>query len=513
MNSSVAPRQLTNGHFIAAVSSIYIVADAVFAAGLAPVSALVTTLGCFGALALSWRAPTGAGGDFIDGGVRWGLLAACVASVLALGILSGVAHFFYINADWLIRDAVLADLSRHSMPLIYAHEGGDLLLRAPLGMYLLPALAGRLGGLQAAHLALLAQNALLLGATVYVVASLSPRKPYLAIALFLAFSGLDVVAQLKMISAGTAKGLWPPRHIEWWNMFFQYSSHVTQIFWVPNHAAPGWWLAALALLAARREYDVARLGVMTAVMAMWSPLAMIAAPPLLLYFAARDRLRDLREPRLWLSLCVSLLFLPFVVYLVIASEGVPNGGFLLGVAGFVPVYLMFITIEIPHAAVVYELWKQVDARQRGLALTAIGLLLAIPLYAFGPSNDFAMRVSIAPLALLAFAFISLYVEIDWRARPGLGVFATFIIVVGAVTPFFEIARAFYYPRFAISQCDLLTATKEIDGAGVPDNYVARFDRAPKWLIGGGIPVGPTLAPGGECWPNHPLPDETRPEKK
>ncbi len=504
---------LANAHLIAAVSSLYIAADVIFVAGLQPLAAALTGAGCFFSLLFVWRGAPDLRGAFIDGPIDWRLLAASLAAVCALAVLAGGGHFFYANPDWLIRDAVLGDLSRHPFPLAYRHEGGDLILRAPLGMYLLPATVGRLTGLFGAHFALLVQNVILLGASVYVIASLAPRWRAFAIFLFLFFSGVEIIPQIKMIMAGSAKGLWPPCDIEWWTLYFQYSSNVTEIFWAPNHAAPGWWLASLVLLAARREYDLARLGVMTAAMLLWSPLAVVTAPVFLLSIAARDHFRDFRSMRLWLAMAAAALFLPVVVFLMIGADRVPTSGFLLGKPGFIAVYLSFLTIQIPHAYIIYKAWPAVDEKLRNLVVVAVGLLCVIPLYSFGPGNDLAMRGSIQPLVILAYAFVSVVASVDWRTRPGLGAATALIVAGGAMTPLFAIAGGLYYRPYAISVCDLLTASHQIDGEGLPDNYVAPRARAPDWIVHPGMPVEPVTAGGRDCWPDHPLPEWTHPGPK
>ena len=73
-----------------------------------------------------------------------------MATGFGLCLLGGQGHLLYAAEDWLIRDAVVADLSASALPA-YAWNGATWVLRAPLGMYLLPGALGRLAGLGAAH--------------------------------------------------------------------------------------------------------------------------------------------------------------------------------------------------------------------------------------------------------------------------------------------------------------------------------------------------------------------------
>ena len=101
----------------------------------------------------------GRGDEHVDRPVA----AACLGLALVLCLLGGQTHAFFANDDWLIRDAVLADLVARPWPVEYERGGEMLFQRAPLGMYLVPALAGKIAGLGVAHLALLVQNTLVIG--------------------------------------------------------------------------------------------------------------------------------------------------------------------------------------------------------------------------------------------------------------------------------------------------------------------------------------------------------------
>ena len=169
---------------------------------------------------------------------------------MALCVLGGEGHFFFANYDWLTRDAVLADLVRQSFPVLFDYQGSEFFLRAPLGMYMIPSAVGKLLGLRSAHLALLAQNATILALTLTLLMALVPRRKAVFLVAFIGFSGIEIVgafinAGFKLAAFGTFT--WPVhmhQHLAMWNPFFEYTNHITQIFWVPNHALPGWWLAA-----------------------------------------------------------------------------------------------------------------------------------------------------------------------------------------------------------------------------------------------------------------------------
>src|SRR4029079_442931 len=72
--------------------------------------------------------------------VRYRVFAGAFVIAVVLFMLGGEGRFFYANTDWQIRDAVLRDLATNPWPFAYKLNGTAYFLRAPVGMYLLPAL-------------------------------------------------------------------------------------------------------------------------------------------------------------------------------------------------------------------------------------------------------------------------------------------------------------------------------------------------------------------------------------
>jgi len=162
-------------------------------------------------------------------------LLCCLLIGFALMMSGGAGRFFYANIDWQVRDAVLRDMRINPWPFVYAP---DEILRAPIGMYLVPALVGKALGQSGADLALLVQNGTLTGLALAIASSLfdGPRSRMIGLAVFLAFSGLDIVGQAVVGHLGAVT---PTAHLEGWGPT-QFSSTMTLAFWVPQHALAGW---------------------------------------------------------------------------------------------------------------------------------------------------------------------------------------------------------------------------------------------------------------------------------
>jgi hypothetical protein len=336
---------------------------------------------------------------------------------------------------------------------------------------------------------------------------MAPRRRAIFLLVFVAFSGIEIIGRYINASTVDPAGFswWPVhahQHLAWWNPLFQYTNHITQIFWVPNHALPGWWLAALTVLHVRREVDSVVLIVTVAALVFWSPLTIAGALPIVGFLVLRREYSALLTPRILTAGAAGLCFLPIAFYLATDAESVPHLWFFTW-DGFWVVYALFIAIQLPHISVVAMYWHRLDADLRLISIFSIGVLLIIPIYRLGPSNDFAMRASILPLALLAFVFASIVAQMRWR--DGVARVATIgvILALGSVAPASEVQRALALKAFAISDCNVLTSWHHIEPKKWLANYLARADRMPAWLFGHGSAEAPVVIEDRQCWPDHP----------
>ena len=379
-------------------------------------------------------------------------LVLVIAVILVWVVLSGAGHFVYANSDWTVRDSVLLDLVRDPWPVIYDSTSGQpsLMLRAPIGFYLPAATIGKLVGIRGAELAL----ALWTGVGLFLTFTLMlrdgprPRQVLIRLGVFVLFSGMDIVGT---ITHYNPHGI--GEHLEWWAFLFQYSSHTTQLFWVPNHALPGWIAIAWLLGYQGKRLPTASAILMVALTPLWSPLTAIGLAPIFGVAILAELMREWS----WKSLAAVFdlrVVVPVLIccvliypYLLLGSETVASGRTSdvrwVG-EDFVPRYFEFVIFEFALFAALL-LWRY---RLEPLLLCAIAVLLLLPLYRFGPANDLAMRASIPALALLAIRLG------DWLSTPlvqtkdaGVRSIAVVLLAIGAVTPFMEIARVFIEPRW------------------------------------------------------------------
>ena len=395
------------------------------------------------------------------------MAAICLAVAAMTLLLGGEGRRFYANTDWQVRFAVLRDLALYPWPFVYDVRSAPDLLRAPLGMYLGPALIGKAIGYRTAEWAMLGQNSALLALLFLLGSRLfeSARDRWIALGIFLGFSGMDLVGQLL---AGQPLQLSSER----WNVAV-FSAHLTQAFAVPQHALAGWIAAVLFLLWRDRKLPLVCFLTPIPLLALWSPFAVIGIMP----FAALAGIVSLRRGELAardiiLPAVTSVMALPSLLYLASGSGAVGGGRAGIGLSQ----YLIFELIEVgPYLLALAFVGRHGRCGGAVLAVTACVLLVS-PLIQVGASNDFVMRASIPTLAVLAFAVADVLVR---TAEAGHGLWRGMLIgafAIGLATPAFEIIRAVAYPRAPEVVCSYFGVAP-----GGADTYVAPLARANRFI--------------------------------
>ncbi|WP_254657236.1 hypothetical protein [Sphingobium fuliginis] len=246
-------------------------------------------------------------------------LLTCFLVALGLLVLSGEGRFFYANVDWQVRFAVLRDMGINPWPFIYTARPEPDLLRAPIGMFLVPALVFKALGPRAADIALLLQNTTLVALLLALGSQLfiNQRSRLIGLAIFILFSGMDAIGDLLM--QGMLTG-----HMEDWAEI-QYSSTITLLFWVPQHAIAGWVGAVSYMLWREGRVPLAPWLALLPMTALWSPLGLMGAMPFVALAGLRTLIaRSLRSCDVLAPAGSLLLCLPSLIYLGTASDDVAS---------------------------------------------------------------------------------------------------------------------------------------------------------------------------------------------
>lgn len=177
----------------------------------------------------------------------WCLLSL-IGIVVAWCYFGGLGNLFYQSDDWFARNAIFRDLISHKWPVIYGAK--DVALVYYIGLWLPSATIAKVvlwvsGSLDVAffvgNLVLWGFVALcvivaILCTMVFVKAN-TVKRFFAAIAIFIVFSGLDVIGTVYNF---VARGVEIGDHVEWWSVYYQYSSMTTALFWVFNQAVLAW---------------------------------------------------------------------------------------------------------------------------------------------------------------------------------------------------------------------------------------------------------------------------------
>jgi hypothetical protein len=424
--------------------------------------------------------------------VPWSGMALAAAVALALFVLGGQGRFFYANADWQVRDALLADMARYPWPFAYRLDGESAILRAPLGLYLLPSLAGK-----GAELALLASNTLRLTLLFGLCWPLftNNRARAIALGVFLLFSGLDVVGTAIFDHFGADPG-WD--HLERWNFNNQYSAHITQAFWVPQHALAGWACVVAFLLWHRGYAGIGLFAAIIPLVAIWSPLAIMGAIPFALLAGGMVLWRHDWGLRDVLFAAAALaLSLPSLVYLQLDAATLGSSARNVSLLS----YMLLMLLEVLPFVALPLLAKSTEGRDRLLLWLILACLALMPLYQLGGNSDFQMRASIMPLALLSFLFATwLAQSFEQPAKPKAAICLVLaLLAIGAVTPAFELRRALALAPSPKPLCSLAGVWEKQQGLMITSNatYFARSASLPEWIAT--PPVRAGLDDPDKCW--------------
>lgn len=425
-------------------------------------------------------------------------LAICIALAAVIFVLAGEGRFTFANIDWQTRDAVLRDMTLYPWPYAYSGRGVVELLRAPLGMYLIPALVGKAGGTTVAEIALLVQNSVLLG-IIFALGSLlaeTTRARVILLIVVIAFSGMDFVA--KLTASPAAAWRWTS-HLDQWGML-QFSSHLTQAFWVPQHAIAGWAGAVLFLLWQRGRLPLSAFLVPLPLLALWSPLALMGLMPLAAFAGLKTLVqRRLRRSDILAPAFAAIVVIPALIYLQAASDTVGVRFFL--VPPLVWSHFQFLE-TIPFILGVGLLAK--SGRPKLLLGLVTPWLAITPLIQMGTTTDFMMRASIPALAILSVLVAEALTpgSTDYRKDGSLsrGLLIA-ALAIGSLTGIHEIARALANRPAPLTRCDFIQTT--ISHAGVEvlpklSTYLAPVSSIPGPLRTEPVKIVPRSA-GVECW--------------
>ena len=409
------------------------------------------------------------------------VLALVAATGIAWAAMGGGSHFVYANPDWLVRDAILGDLTWSEWPPSYGvRDGAHYVLRTALGFFLPIAAVGKLVG--TGWLAPLVFVWTAMGTVLFLLLLPLPTRAsgrlMLALTIVILFSGMDI---LGMVILQGELPLFPLR-LEWWTNF-SYPSLSGQLLWAPNHALALWMVAALFYRHWKHADFIPYLCLLLPVIPLVSPFALPGITPFLLLLVfdrvrSGDGLGRLPPIAIVFGLLIGGLILRLLTLDIdsIPAHHVLHAGITVAVEGANSVlgnYLIFILAEFGILGLVlYPLLRH----SRGIAAMSIAVLVLLPFAYFGPSNDLMLRVSTPPLVFLAILCVRILTD---EAQPLIlrHKLLVVILLIGAYTPFIEFWRSATWRRVP---ADYTRSFLDTQKGGPPAHYVGRLNQP--WLI-------------------------------
>lgn len=364
----------------------------------------------------------------------------------ALAVVSGAGGVWFQTTDWIKHNAVLHDLATRPWPVAYpatpGHPQGSFLVYY-VAYYLPAAGVGRLWGIDAARHALLVWTFLGLLLTAAWIRRLLGRGCWVCFAGWLLLGGLDAIGATLQLGPRS----W---QFEWWAVFGQYSSNLSLIVWVPQHALSGWIATAAVMDACERRSRLPEAMLACALTALWSPFVTIGLAPLVLLALLRLRLPALCG---WSS-CATGPALLVVAGLYLGSvtgngdTGLSWAPACYDAAWFSWAFLCFLVLEVGVFGVL--VWAHLrQSPTAGLPWggdwnlawlgTAMLWLSVLPLFRLGTFNDLVMRGSIPCLAVLWVVLLRVVASEAFRLQTLRSSALAAALIVGAIPPVFGLA--------------------------------------------------------------------------
>ncbi|OHC67717.1 MAG: hypothetical protein A3H93_18805 [Rhodocyclales bacterium RIFCSPLOWO2_02_FULL_63_24] len=411
--------------------------------------------------------------------------AAALLLVAGFGwaAFGGGSHFMYANHDWVIRDAVLGDLVYSDWPVAYkTPDGTTTVLRSAIGYFLPPALFGKLFG--TAHLDIAVYLWTVGGVLIFLGLLPLPRRVgwplLLGIVVTIFFSGMDY---LGLVIATQTTPIFPLR-LEWWGPL-SYPSLTGQLLWAPNHCLPI-WIGTLLILRHRNEDELIPLAcALLPLTLIWTPFAAIGLAPFVLLCAWKPFFcRASWNSVPWKPIIGAAIFsLPIILFLLIDTNSmtmVSSSAQVQAAAGSnsanqavsLHSYLLFVSCEFLLLALALAPHVQ---RERHLFALALIILLALPLFRFGPSNDSLLRLSTPPLIVLLVFSLHVILRPE-RTERSLSLWLVWLfLAIGAHTAFNELWRSASFQRW---KADYRQTLSSHHGGGIPPHYGGKLGPSP-----------------------------------
>lgn len=386
-------------------------------------------------------------------GISVRYIAITLAICIVLAILSGAGGFVWQKPDWAKHNVILNDLIDFPWPVYYGETrfAPDTTLVYYLGYYLPSALVGKFLGWRIGEVSLFLWTVIGLWVFAQLTRRMTRWSPHQFL-LFFAMSGADILGII-------ATQVFSPHplpflQIEQYANGLQFSSAMTQLTWVPQHAISGWIGTMLGLRALQKDRSVHTLPLLVCVTAFWSPFVAIGLALLFIPVYLTKNARTM----IGVFSIISVLPLAVVCLLYYRST-VPSTGslwdlYLLAgsdILGNIGLYIAFLILDLfVLGVIVLFVWRSVASSMRRVLIWSFVLLCLIPLIRFARGPDFVMRASI-PALTVVFITVAHHLHTIFLQRRLVIAVSCGIMFLCLTTPIVEVASALIPHPHAVNE--------------------------------------------------------------
>ena len=336
----------------------------------------------------------------------------------------GIGRLWAQSKDYPWRNAIFRDIILKDWPVIYDKYQGALCYY--IGIWLPPSLLGKLSfainhdaefAFKIGNIGLLLYSAIgIILLFLLIVLYLKPAKKsqlYLALFMFIFFSGMDILGSIEPLGANNF-------HLEWWARKYQYSSFTTCMCWVFNQAIIP-WICMLLVLNEKKVINYVFIGMCCL---LSGPLPFVGLFIYCISIGIHHLVEAIKEKKVkgffqgvfsLSNIMSTMLIFPFIGLYLLSNASLRGGGgvqltenaLLTSSAAIeksgvnssflnIKSYILFILVEfLVFMILIFRKYKK-----NYLYYITLILLLLFPFGRVGYGLDFTMRASIPSLLFL-----------------------------------------------------------------------------------------------------------------
>ena len=367
--------------------------------------------------------------------------------------MAGIGYFYYQSFDYHFRNAVFRDLINYEWPIFYNRANTPMVYY--MAFWLIPATITKFFSLFIGSKSILfiIGNVILffysvIGVTLVLLMLLralnisNGKKLYIAILMFIFFSGLDIIgSKFFQITEQPFE-----YHLDWWATFIQYSSITTGMFWVFNQFIP----IAMITLLIYNEKNIKNFGFLIALSLFFSPYPTAGIGIFLVCYAIYEYIKTKEKTSFIFDNIFSIQniigvfwLLPLIVlYFITNSEGMDGFRYIFSYT--TPTRLIiFLLLEFAIYALIIFSYNKKNI----FFYIALTSLIFIPFLRLDQQNNFCMRASIPAIIIMAICVIDFIInnkDIYLIRKYILAI----LLIVGSCTPIMEFYRGIHYTSSA-----------------------------------------------------------------